>query len=62
MFQSLNPDTVYWMDIFHIPICCKICNVYLKRQKNVKENGLAHLKIIILEPKSFLTSRPDLTL
>ena len=36
MFQSLNPDTVYWMDIFHIPICCKIRNVYLKRTK-IKE-------------------------
>ena len=33
---SSNPGTIYWMDIFHIPICCKICNVWLKRQK-IKE-------------------------
>ena len=30
---SSNPGTVYWMDIFHIRICCKKCNVCLNRQK-----------------------------
>ena len=24
---SSNPGTEYWMDIFNIHICCKICNV-----------------------------------
>ena len=35
MFQRLssNSGTEYWMDIFHIPICCKNCNVCLKRRK-----------------------------
>ena len=42
---SSKPSTIYWMDIFHIPICCKICNVCLKRQKLMKKRmGLAHLK------------------
>ena len=30
---SSNPGTIYWMDFYHIPICCKICNVCLKRRK-----------------------------
>ena len=41
--MSSNPSTLYWMDIFQIPICCKICNVGLKRQKQMKKSpGLAH--------------------
>ena len=33
-----NPSTVYWIDIFFKYICCKNCNVCLKRQKiNEKE-------------------------
>ena len=27
--KSFNTNTIYWMDIFYIPICCKICNVCL---------------------------------
>ena len=30
---SSNPSTIYWMNIFHISICCKICTVCLKRRK-----------------------------
>ena len=38
---SSNPCTIYWMDIFHITICCKNCNVCLKRTKiNEKEAGV----------------------
>jgi len=38
----------HWMDTFHIPVCCKICNVCFKRQKiNDKETGLAHLKKLL---------------
>ena len=32
--MSSNPGTIHWMDIFHIPICCKNCRYCcLKRQK-----------------------------
>ena len=34
---------IYWMDIFHIPVCCKSCHVCLKRTKRKKKRpGLAH--------------------
>ena len=26
-----NSGIIHWMDIFFIPICCKICNVCLKK-------------------------------
>ena len=36
-----NPGTVHWMDIFFTYICCKNCNVCLKRPKiNEKEAGV----------------------
>ena len=35
---GLNPGAIYWMDItFFTYICCKNCNVCLKRRKNEKE-------------------------
>ena len=37
---SSNPGAGYWMDIFHIHICCKICNVCLTDEnKSKKEAG-----------------------
>ena len=39
---SSNPDTIYWMDIFYIHICCKICKVFEKTKINEKEAGVAH--------------------
>ena len=37
-FESIM---VYWMNIFHIPICCRICNVCLNKRKiNEKEAGV----------------------
>ena len=37
---SLNPGNIYWMDIFHIGICCKICIVFQKTKINEKEAGV----------------------
>ena len=49
MDVSWNAGTVYWMDIFHIHICCQICNVFEKdKNKWKKRPGLAHLKKFIL--------------
>jgi len=39
---SSNHGTVYRMDIFHIHICCKICNVFEKTKINEKEAWVAH--------------------
>ena len=45
-FVSTDPGTVYWMDIFHEPIYCKICNVCLNKTRiNEKEVGVGPFKI-----------------
>ena len=41
---SSNPGTIYWMDIFHIPISCKIRNASEKTKINEKEAGVGALK------------------
>ena len=33
-----NPNTIYWMDIFHIYLL-KICNVCLKRRKYMRKEA-----------------------
>ena len=37
---SSNTGTVYWMDIFHLSICFKICSVFEKTKINEKEAGV----------------------
>ena len=42
---SSNPNNIYWMDIFYLPICFKICIVWLKSLKiNEKEAGVGPFK------------------
>ena len=52
-FQIQAPFTVW--TFFHLPICCKICNVCLKRRK--KRPCLAHLKGSLGKSASYLVDR-----
>ena len=42
--MSSNPGTIYWMDIFHIHIFYKICNVVEKTKINEKEAWVGPFK------------------
>jgi len=49
---SSNPGAGYWMDIFHIHICCKICNNCFEKMKiNKKE---AKVGPFFFKKKNFL--------
>ena len=64
MFQRLwvwIPALCTGWSFFHIPICCKICNVCLKRQKIMnKRPKLVHLKKSSVARKKWFFTKVDL--